>query len=396
MSLRFRSSLQRLLAVIGLGAASLSFGGCGAFFQCEGKSACPSTTGGGGSTSSGDYAYVSNSASGASFVDEYSIGSGALTKISGSPLNLGYTPSAMTVAPGNSYMYVAQFGSGLIYEYTIGSSGALAIANSGQAVGSASTGYSSMDVSLDGNWLFALDNAGLFLYEFPITKSSGVLGSAVTFAISANGTATPQSVKVAPNGNYVACALGTNGTIVFPYTSSGGIGSTNFASLATGSTTVGDFGVTIDTNNYLYVARTTGPAVYLLTTPSANTVTATGVSQASLTNGAGPHSVELSNAAGAAVYLGNLTDGTISGYSQSSGKLTNLTTSAYSGPTAVSAMARDNSSKYLVATGYNSTSGTRLYTIGTGGVLNDPTSTATAIAATGTSTSVPAVLAVTR
>ncbi len=387
-----RSLFQRSLAVAGIAAAGLWLCGCGAFFQCEGKAVCGGT-GTGGSTSGGDYAYVSNSASGTTYLNEYSIGSGALTAISGSPVNIGFTPIAMAVAPGNSYMYVAQFGTGNIVEFTIGSSGALASANNGQAVGVSPTGFSSsMDVSPDGNWLFALDSTGSILYEFPITKGSGLLGSPVTFTVGTTGTPTPQAVKVSPNSNYVACALGTSGTSVFPYSSSGGITSASSANITPATTAVGDFGVEMDTNNYLYVARTTGPAVYTLS----GAVTATSVTQGSLTNGSGPHAIALSSTAGVLVYIGNQTDGTISAYSQSSGKLTNVTTTAYPAPTAVSSLARDNSAKYLIATGYNATSGTRLYTIGTGGALNDPTATASAVAATGTSTAVPALVAVTR
>lgn len=390
-----RRSVQRSFAVASIAVASLWLSGCGAFFQCEGKTSC-GTTGTGGSTSSGDYAYVSNGAGGSTLLNEYSIGSGALTAISGSPINLGFTPAAMAVAPGNTYMYIAPLGTGQIFEYTIGSDGALTSTNS-QAVGVSATGFSSaMDVSPDGNWLFALDATGAILLEFPITKSSGLLGTPATFAVSNSGTATPQAVKVSPNSNYVACALGTDGTVVFPYSSSGGIGTASFAPLIPTTTATGDFGLSIDTNNYLYVARTTGPAVFALTTPAANSVTTTSVPQGSLTNGAGPHAVALSSTAGAVVYVGNTTDGTISAYTQSAGKLTNVTTTAYSAPTFVSSLARDNSGKYLIATGYNATSGTRLYTIGTGGALNDPTTTASTVAATGTATAVPGLVAVTR
>ncbi len=382
-----RTLLQRAFAIAGLAATGLWLSACGAFFQCEGKADCGTSTTGTGS--SGDYAYVSNSASGPTYVNEYSIAAGALTTISGSPVNLGYTPSGMVVAPTNNYMYIAQ-GSGLIYEYSIGTGGALAIANSGNAVGSASTGASSMDVSPDGNWLFVLDDVGLVLYQFPITPSSGLLGSEAAFTVSSSGTATPQSVRVSPNGNYVAVSLGTDGTIVFPYSSSAGIGSQNFVTLSTGSTAAGDFAVAMDTNNYLYVARTTGPAVYLLTTPSANVVSATSILQSSLTNGNGPHSVTLSSTSGGVVYLGNLTDSTISAYGQSAGKLTNVSTTAYTAPTNVSSLARDNSAKYIIAAGYNSSSGIQLYTIGTNGAL-----TSSASAASGTSTAVPALVAVT-
>ena len=382
-----RAPLYRLPFIAALAWGVLSLSGCGAFFQCEGKASCGTSST--GTTSGGDYAYVSNSASGSTYLNEYSIGSGALTAVSGSPVNLGYVPAAMTVAPNDNYMYIAQ-GSGLIYEYTISSTGALAIANSGSAVGSASTGSSSMDVSPDGNWLFVLDSVGLVLYQFPITPSTGLLGSAASFAISTTGTATPQSVRVSPNGNYVAASLGTDGTIVFPYSSSSGIGSQSFASLSTGSTAVGDFALTMDTNNYLYVARTTGPAVYLLTTPSSNVVSATSISQSSLTNGNGPHSIALSSSSGSVVYVGNLTDGTVSAYGASSGKLANVSTAGYNAPTNVDSLARDNSAKYIIAAGYNSSSGIQLYTIGSTGALSS-----SAAAASGTSTGVPALVAVT-
>lgn len=383
------SAVVRGALLLLLGVAALQLTGCGSFFQCEGKASC-GTSGSGTGSSSGDYAYVSNGTNGSTYLNEYEVSSGKLTTISGSPVNLTYTPSAMAVAPGNKYMYIAQLGTGLIYEYAIGSNGDLTIANSGNFVATEPTGYSSMDVSPDGNFLFALDNTGLLLYQFQIAPSSGLLSGAVTFGVSSSGTAIPQSVSVSPNKNYVACALGTNGTIVFPYSASSGITSQSFASLTTGSTASGDFGVVMDTNNYLYVARTTGPAVYLLTTPSAGAVTATFISQSSLTSGAGPHSIALNSPSGSAVYVGNLTDGTVSGYASSSGKLTNISGSPFPGPYAVSALARENSGKYLVAAGYNSSSGVQIYTIGSGGTL-----TAGGVAGTGTSTAVPALIAVT-
>ena len=47
---------------------------------------------------------------------------------------------------------------------------------------------------------------------------------------------TPNSIKVAPSGNYVACALGTGGVDVFAFNTSTGVASSSAAVLPPATT----------------------------------------------------------------------------------------------------------------------------------------------------------------
>lgn len=385
----------RVLAALGL-AGLLLLSGCHDFFVCQ-KASCPSSgSGSTGTTGSGDYAYVSNSASGSTYVAEYDLSGGALTAISGSPYNLGFIPVAMSVAPSNSYLYAATpvgVTNPGIYDYTIGSTGALTAANGGTVL--VTDAVSSMDISPDGNYLFALETSGETLNEYSVNTSTGALQLANSFQlpISTGTTCTLQTgtpvtqgctVKVAPSGDYVIAALGTTGVAIFPYSSSSGITSVDYTLISTGSTISGDYSVAMDNSDHAYIASTNGLAVYSVAPGSA-----TQVSTASYTSGDVPRSVVLSNGYDY-VYTANEGASSISGYSISSGVLTAINGSAFTGPTDVSAIGVDSTGDYLIAAGFNGSSGVQLYTIGSSGAL-----TSVASAGSGTVTTNPAVLALT-
>src|SRR6185437_11836526 len=90
------------------------------------------------------------------------------------------------------------------------------------------------------------------------------------------------------------------------------------------------------------------------------------------------------------VYTANVGASNISGFSiGSTGALASLSGSPFTGPSNVSSIGADKSGKYLVAAGYNGTSGIQLFSISTtNGALTLSTS-----AGTGTSTGFPAILA---
>ena len=91
----------------------LALTGCDGFFVPE--------HGGGGGGTTGNYVYIANANT--NTVAGFSIASGKLTAISGSPVAVGYSPVALTVTPSDSFLYVA--GPGAIYVYTINSDGSL-------------------------------------------------------------------------------------------------------------------------------------------------------------------------------------------------------------------------------------------------------------------------------
>jgi 6-phosphogluconolactonase (cycloisomerase 2 family) len=386
------------LAALGV-AAPLLLTGCGNFFTCEGKADCPSS-GGGGTTTGGDYAYASNGTSGSTYVAEYDLSSGKLTAISGSPYNLTFVPVALSVAPSDSFLYAATLPGATnpgIYLYTIGSDGALTLGNNGAVL--VNDEVSSMDISADGGYLFTVNADGLTMNEYQVNTTTGLLQLAttvslpgVTCALEA-GTDTPASqsctVKVAPSGAFVVVALGTAGDAIFPYSSSSGLTSATPTLISSGTTTgspTGDFSLALDANNFAFIARTNALAVYGIDSTGAGTLEDT----KSYSSGTVPRSVVLSSN-GDYVYTANEGASTISEYGiGSGGALTQLTGSPVAAPTNVSALGVDNSGNYLVAAGYNGSAGVRLFSIGTAGALTQVDSTGS-----GTTTSYPAVLALT-
>jgi 6-phosphogluconolactonase len=383
--------LARGCAALGLSATFL-LAGCQNFFVCQ-KASCPS--GGGGSTTS-DWAYVSNASAGSTDIYAYDIGNGSLAAVSGSPYNIGFAPVAMSVAPSDSFLYAATLPSVAnpgIYMWTVNSSGQLTVGNNGNALITAQV--ATMDISPDGNFLFTVDVLGTALTEYQINTTTGFLTLASSFALLPNSTCvaagSPVSqsctVKVAPSGQFVVAALGSAGDIIYPYNSSQGITSTSATQIPSGSTTTnptGDYSLALDKNNFVYIARTAALAVYSLDANGNPTQQSTQAYSSS----AIPRSVALSTNY-SWVYTANIGAGNISGYTiGSTGGLASVSGSPFTGPTNVSAIGADKSGTYMVAVGYNGTSGVQLFTIGTSGAL-----TLTTSAGTGTSPSFPAILA---
>jgi len=374
------------LAMCGVVALAVALGltGCGAFFVCEGKADCPTT--GGGGTGTGDYAYVSNSSLGSAYLNGYSLTSGTLVTATGFPFDLGYIPAAMAITPKNTYLYVASDSStGAIYGYSIGTGGALTALDSGVAL--VSENVASIDISPDGNWLFALDANGVTMNEYSITSTTGLLKYAAPYTVNGDstGTVSPRQVKFAPSGDFLVCALGQGGAEVFSFDTSTGVAAETTL-ISTGSASVGINAVDADSSGYIYTSGTAGLQVF--STDSSEKATL--VSTTPYTTGAGPNSLVI-NTGNEYVYTGNETDGTLTGYTiGSAGALTAQTASPYTGPTTVAALGRDNSGTYIFAAGYSATSGFQVFQIGSSGQL-----TATNTAASGTDTTVPIVMALT-
>jgi 6-phosphogluconolactonase len=375
--------------------APLLLTGCHNFFVCEGKASCPS----GGGSGSGDYAYISNSTSGSTYLAAYDLSGGKLTAISGSPFSLGYVPVAMSVAPSNSFLYIATIPGAAnpgIYLYTIGTTGGLSIANGGSLL--VSDQVASMDISPDGGYLFAVSTSGLTLNEYSVDTSTGLISLATQFSIPGSagcalqsGTNTPASqsctVAVSPSGQYVVVALGTGGDAIFPYSSSSGITSPTYALISPVSTTSGDYSVAMDPNNYLYIARTNALAVYAITPGPVGTLK----SNVTYSSGVVPRSVTLSTGSTYYVYTANEGASNVSGFSiGSTGALTQISGSPFAGPTSVSALGVDNTGGYMVTAGYNGSSGVQLFSIPSTGEI-----ALVANAGSGTSTGYPAVMALT-
>ena len=360
--------IRRVAAATGIWALSFCMG-------CDGFFVKPASTGG-GSTTSGNYVYVANATT--ETLVGFVVGTGTLTPLTNSNFDLKFVPTAVAVNPANSILFVA--GSGLIYAFSIQSGGQLSVLNNGNAVAVATV--ASMDISPDGNWLFALDQNGITLDEFQINSTSGLLAQATGASYTVSGaTIKPRAVKVAPNGAYVFVALGTAGDLVFPFnTSTGTVSTPLLLSLPSGTS---DNALAVSPNgSYLYVARSGSPgglAVYSIGTGGSLTA----VSGSPFAAGNDPFSVVVNNA-GTDVYVANQLDSTISGYAvASNGTLTALSGSPYANGSAVSALATDRTGAYLLAVAGAGSPDLTMYSFGTAGTLNSVTSTSTGTDPTG-------------
>jgi 6-phosphogluconolactonase (cycloisomerase 2 family) len=345
--------VRRVAAALAAGALCWTTG-CAGFWVYPGAANGSSTT-----TTSGDYVYVANAT--AETVSGFVVGTGALTAVSGSPYSLRFVPMALAVNPANSILFVAS-GTG-IDAYSIGTGGVLGALSSG--VTSGLTDVVSMDISPDGQWLFALDGTLasniVTVYEFQINSSTGVLTqeSGATISIAgATPAPTPSAIKVSPvasNGQqYVFVALGTGGDLVIPFITSSGALSTMAwqMTLASLPAYTSDNALAVNADgSILYIARsnsTSDGSLVSYTIGSNNELVF--AAQGSTATGVQPTAVVL-NTAGTDVYVANRTDGTISGFSttlNNSGELPSLGLPYMSG-SAVIALAVDNSGDYLLA-----------------------------------------------
>jgi len=371
----------------------LALTGCGAFFQCEGKTSCG--TGSGGSTGTGDYVYVTYNVSGVNYIGGYTVGTNTLTALTDSPVQLEYAPVAMAVSANDDFLYVAA-APGTTYSgvwmYAISSTGVI----SGGTQENADL-IGAMTLSPDGDWLYEIDSTtGSILSQYQLNKSTGALTApAASFQTPGPGSltlcglsgATPNSqtcsIAVSPADNFVAVALNTGGTAVYPYTSTGGITSTAYTLIAP-PTSSGDYSLAFDSSSYLYIASTAALSSYggtNYTTRISNYTT--------YETNAFPRSVTLSTTYG---YLFTANEGTsdIQEFTVSGGAVTALgTTPHVTGPTYVSALGVDRSGTYLLAAGYNTTNGLQMFTISSTGLAE------VADQGTGTATTIPVVMALT-
>ncbi|MEO7029048.1 MAG: beta-propeller fold lactonase family protein [Acidobacteriaceae bacterium] len=375
-----RRVLSGLAAAMSMGLTTM-LAGCGNFFVCE-KASCPVAPTPG---NTGDYAYVSNSTAGQTFINGYVLSAGTLAPMTTPTFNLGFVPTALAVSKQDTFLYAASGSSG-VFVYAIGTGGVLTVPSNSTPV--ANGFVDAMDISPDGNNLFTVDSTGTNLTQYSINISTGVLTLVSTFQLPLNGVvgntctvALPCGVKVSPSGLYVAVALGQSGDAIYQLNGSIVNPSPIPIPLPTG---VGDFAVTMDSTDHAYFARTAGVAVFSLVGG-----TATSVAGSPFAAAAGPRSIVL-DSSGKYVYDANFSGATLSSFTTVSGVLTPFSPATVAAPTNVSSLAVDNSGKYLVAVGYNTTGGLQLYSVGSTGVL-----TSLATAGTGATLGVPAVIAVT-
>ncbi len=367
-----RKTLRLGLAAVGVSGLVL-LSGCSGFFVDETTGTGTGT--GTGSSGTGDYAFVVNQTT--NTLSGFSIGSGALTLLTGSPYALpnGLAATSVEVSRANTFVYVG--GVGAIECFKIGTTGQLTlVASSGV---SESARFASLTTSPDGQWLLALDSLTQTLYTYGINTSTGLLTptSQVAYSVAANvGAVVPTMVRIAPNGAAVVAALGTGGDAVFTFNTSTGVPA--YAGSLPIPTGKSDNAVAIDANSaYVYLARggttagSSGVSSYSLAANGGLTQV-----QALAASGNAPFSVLL-DSTGTYAYVANRADGTISGYTVgTAGTLTALGSSPYTAGTLATALAEDNSKKYVVAASFGGTNDVTLYSFDatTAGKLDTVTS----------------------
>jgi 6-phosphogluconolactonase (cycloisomerase 2 family) len=368
--------LRRVAGALGVAALCWTTG-CAGFWVYPGSSSSSSS-----SSTSGDIVYVANGT--AETVSGFVVGTGTLTAVSGSPVSLGFSPTALAVNPADSILFVA--GSSQIAAYSIASGGVLGSLSSG--VTSGLTDVVAMDISPDGQWLFALNGSSasgvVMVYEFQINSSTGVLTQEGGASISITGAA-PSAIKVSPvasNGQqYVFVALGTGGDLSILFNTAASSGAmTNPAQMTLTSlpqyTSDNALAVNAD-SSILYIARSNSSlagAIVSYSIGSNGVLNPVPVAQGA--TGVMPSAVVL-NAAGTGVYVANRTGGNISEFSTtSSGGLTLLGTIA-SGSLPIG-LAMDNSGDYLLAASNGGSSDLMMYSFAAGALdLSAATATGT-------------------
>ncbi|HEX4758805.1 MAG TPA: beta-propeller fold lactonase family protein [Terracidiphilus sp.] len=140
-------------------------------------------------------------------VAAYSIVSGTLAAVNGSPYTLSAAPFSIAIAPGGNFLYVGTATG--IFLYTIGSGGALTLANNNNVISQDIA--TTMQVDATGSWLVEAGPNLAELLAIHINSSSGVPTSGVE-QNTLLPAATVQQLSISPDNAHVFVALGSSGT----------------------------------------------------------------------------------------------------------------------------------------------------------------------------------------
>jgi 6-phosphogluconolactonase (cycloisomerase 2 family) len=280
---------------------------------CKGFWDAPTNSSGGTTTttlSSGNF-YILNKGTTTSQIYGYSIVSGTLTALSGSPYTVSGVAYAIAMDPTGTFLYVSSTAG--VYLYTINStSGAL---TQGAQV--------SQDLIAEA---IQVDPGGAWLIEALATGSLNAIPITSTGALDLGGTRVEQQVQmagiqvqqmaIAPNHSLIAVALGSTGTQVFPFTSSATanpIGTPFNPTIATTNTAGAGAAIAVamdPQNRFLYIGET---AAFSTSTSSSGGLRAFSIASSPLavtelasspfvSGGTGPHAIQ-TDAAGDYVYV---------------------------------------------------------------------------------------------
>lgn len=180
---------------------------------CKGFWDAPASSGGGGSTtSSSGIFYVANRQT--SQIAGFSINSGAVTELSGSPYAIPAGPVALAITPSNAFLYASTANG--IYVYSIASDGALTLANSSSPI--SADPAQTMQVDSTNSWLIEAVSGTANVYAIALNASTGGTAATTEQFVALPNTAIQQLV-ISPDNLHVFIAMGAGGTATIPFTS---------------------------------------------------------------------------------------------------------------------------------------------------------------------------------
>jgi len=262
--------------------------------------------GGGGTTLSSGNFYILNTSSTSSQITGYSIVSGKLTALSGSPYAVSGQAYAMAMDPTGTFLYVSTTNGIYLYSITAGTGALTAV-----KVVYIDVQASALQVDPAGAWLLDASATGT-LNAIPITSTGTNDATRNAQSVGLAG-ATVQQMAVTSNG-LIAVAEGSAGTQVFPFTTANAtpLGSAYTPTIATKNTSGGAaISAAVDpTNRLLYIGET---AVFPNSASNSGGLRAFAISNSKLTEltaspyasgGTGPHAIQ-PKTTGDYVYVAN-------------------------------------------------------------------------------------------
>lgn len=322
-------------------AALLALTGCGQFFPPLNNGG---GGGGGGGGSTGDYLYVANLGTNPLSVAGFSVATtGTLTGLSGSPWSVQLEPTALAVTPNDSYLYVGSAAGG-IYVYTIGSSGAISIANGGSPV---ATGVAPSILRVDptGKYLIGADALVGNVYVFQIGGGGGLTAISSSL-VTLNATVPANDLEITPGGGLVFVSCGTAGIYTMTFNTATGALAQVKGVLSPKQNGDAIYGMAVTPSGSFLLAAETGiSSVRVFSIASGGSLSE--VTGSPVKTGLGPFGV-LVDSTGSYAYVTNRTAGTISGFLLSNaGALTPIAGSPFSTGTLPQQMVEDKTNAYI-------------------------------------------------
>ena len=183
--------------------------GCENFWQAPGSGSGTAT----GASSS--VFYVLNQ--GTKQIAGFSIVSGTLTPVTGSPYSLAAAPTSIAISPANNFLYVGTTAG--IYLYNISPGGALTLANNSTVI---SSDYATtMQVDGTVGWLIEAGPNIPDLIAISINATTGAPTTTIEQKV-ALPAATVYQLAVSQDNSHVVVALGSSGTEEIPFTAGNG------------------------------------------------------------------------------------------------------------------------------------------------------------------------------